>query len=246
MRPRLVAARRAGHLPRPQIGIGRRRLQIGLRAVFRQQRHEVLQVARAHAVGDEPAPVLGVANARRMVGEFGGMPVGQPPQRHPPHHPVHDVLLGVLRHRLVDRHRDVLPFAAALAVDQRGDDAGRQLLAGDVIGVPDLRRDRRRVVFEVRVGVVAAIHHHPAEREMDQVGALEVGPRPVIAERRHPRGHQRREACVERGAIEAQRLVERAAARVEQDVGAAEQAQQIARAPRASRRSSTTDFLLRL
>ena len=62
---------------------------------------------------------------------------------------------------------------------------------------------------------------------MDEVGALEVGPRPVIAERRHPRGHQRREARVERGAIEPQHLVERAAARVEQDVGAAEQAQQM-------------------
>ena len=159
MRPRLVAAGGAGHLTRPQIGIRRGRLQIGLGAVFRQQRHEVLQVARAHAVGDEPAPVLRVTNARRVVGKFGGMPVGQPPQRHPPHHPIHDVLLGVLRHRLVDRHRDVLPLAAALAMDQRGDDPGRQLLAGDVIGVPDLRRDRRRVVFEVRVGIVAAIHH---------------------------------------------------------------------------------------
>ena len=87
-------------------------------------------------------------------------------------------------------HRDVLALAAAFAVDQRGDDAGRQLLAGDVIGVPDLRRDRRRVVFEVGVGVVAAIHHDAAEREMDEVGALEVRPRPVIAERRHPRRHQ--------------------------------------------------------
>ena len=62
---------------------------------------------------------------------------------------------------------------------------------------------------------------------MDQVGALEVLPRPVVAERRHPRGDQRREARVERRAVEPQRLVERAAARVEQDVGAAEQAQHV-------------------
>ena len=227
MRPPFVTAGRAGHLTRPQIGIRRRRLQIGLGAVFRQQRHQILQVARAHAMGDEPAPVLRMTNARRVVGKFGGMPVGQPPQRHPPHDPIHDVLLGVLRYRLVDRHRDILPLAAALAMDQRGDDAGRQLLAGDVIGMPDLRRDRRRVVFEVGVGIVAAIHHDPAECQMDQVGALQVLPRPVIAKRGHPRGHQRRETRVERGAIQAQGFVERAATRIEQDVGAAEQAQQV-------------------
>ena len=215
MRPRLITAGGAGHLTRAQIGIRRRRLQIGLGAVFRQQRHEVLQVARAHTMGDEPAPVLRVANARRMIGKFGGVPVGQPPQRHPPHHPVHDVLLGVLRHRLVDRHRDILTFAAALAMDQRGDDPGSQLLAGDVISMPDLRRDRRRIVFEVWVGVVTAIHHDAAEREVDQVGAFEVHPRPVIPERRHPCGHQLREADVEGGAIETQRLVQRAAAGVE-------------------------------
>ncbi len=119
------------------------------------------------------------------------------------------------------------PSPLRLAVDQRGDDAGRQLLAGDVIGVPDLRRDRRRVVFEVGVGVVAAIHHHAAEREMDEVGALEIRPRSVIAKRRHPRGHQRGKSRVDRGTIEAERLVQRAAARIEQDIGAAEQAQQI-------------------
>ena len=46
MRPALVAAGGARHLPRPQIGFGRRRLEIGLRVVFAEQRHEVLQVAR--------------------------------------------------------------------------------------------------------------------------------------------------------------------------------------------------------
>ncbi len=162
-------------------------------AVFRQQRHQILQVARAHAVGDEPASVLRMTNARRVIGEFGRVAIGQPPQRHPPHDPIHDVLLGVLRHRLVDRDRHILPLAALLAVDQRGDDPGRQLLAGDVIGMPDLGRDRRRVVVEVGVGIVAAIHHDPAERQVDQVRTLEILPRPVIAERRHPRGHQCRE-----------------------------------------------------
>ncbi len=178
-------------------------------------------------MGDEPAPVLGVADARAVVRAFRRMAAGQPPQRHPPTDPVHQVLLGVLRHRLVDRDRHVLALATALAMDQRGDDPGRHLLAGDVIGVPDLRRDRRRVVFEIGVGVVAAIHHRPAQGEVDEVRALEVLPRPVIAERRHARGDELREARVERHVVEPQHLVERAAARVQQDVGAAEQAEHL-------------------
>ena len=174
---------------------------------------------------DEPATVLGVADTRRMVRRLRRVAIGHPPDRHAPHHPVHDVELGVLRHRLVHRDRHVLPLAAAMAMDQCGDDAGRELLAGDVIGVPDLRRDRRRVVFQIGIGIVAAVHHDPAERKVDQIGALEILPRPVIAERRHARGHQRRETCVQRGAVQSQRLVQRAATCVEQHVGAFQQAQ---------------------
>src|SRR5205823_14066064 len=59
------------------------------------------------------------------------------------------------------------------------------------------------------------------------VGALELGPRPVIAERGHPRRYQRREARIERGAIEVQRLAECTTARIEQDIGTAEQTQQM-------------------
>jgi hypothetical protein len=178
-------------------------------------------------MGDEPAPVLGVADARAVVRAFRGVAAGQAPQRHPPHHPVHDVLFRVLRHRLVDRHRQILPFAAALAVNQGGDDAGRHLFAGDVVGVPDLRRDRRRVVFELRVGVVAAIHHDAAKRQMNEIGALELGPRAVVAERRHARRNQRRKARVEGGAVEAERRVQPAAAGIEQYVGALQQPQHV-------------------
>jgi len=73
--------------------------------------------------------------------------------------------------------------------------------------MPDLRRDRRRVVFEVRIGVVAAIHHDAAERQVDQVRALEVPPRPIVAKWRHPRRHQLRKPGTERGAAEPERLV---------------------------------------
>src|SRR5262249_30917364 len=98
---------------------------------------------------------LGPSDAWRQ----GNRHTGTRPRGPPPTAPVHQVLLGVFRNRLVDRERNILPLAAAFAVDQCGDDAGRHLLAGDVVGVPDLRRDRRRVVFEIGVGVVAAIHH---------------------------------------------------------------------------------------
>ncbi len=122
---------------------------------------------------------------------------------------------------------NVLPPTAPMPMDQCPDDPGRQLLAGNVIGVPDLRRDRRRVVFEVGVRVVAAIHHHAAQRQMNEVRAFEILPRPVVAERCHPRSHQQRKPLAERHTIEPQCRVQRAAARIEQHVGAAEQAEQI-------------------
>ena len=62
---------------------------------------------------------------------------------------------------------------------------------------------------------------------MDEVGALEVFPRPVISERGHPCRDERGKTRVERGAIQPQGFVERAAARVEQDVGPVEQASQV-------------------
>ena len=83
---------------------------------LRQQRHQVLQVARAHAVRDEPAPILGMHDAGRMVWRLHRMPAGQPPQRHAPHHPVHDVEFGIFRHRLMHRHRNVLALPGAMAV----------------------------------------------------------------------------------------------------------------------------------
>ena len=138
-----------------------------------------------------------------------------------PHHPRHQIDLGGFRHRLVHRARDELALARAEAIEQRGDDRERELLAGDV--------DRRATSAARsaadrtcrRVGIVAAVHHHAAEREMHQVRALEVGPRTVIAERRT---RARRSAP---GTARDQRrsrqpdLVELAARRrLEQDVGA--------------------------
>ena len=61
---------------------------------------------------------------------------------------------------------------------------------------------------------------------MDQVGALEVGPGPIVAERSHARGDQLREAGIQGSPVQAQRRVQRTAGRVEQDVRASKQAQQ--------------------
>jgi hypothetical protein len=69
----------------------------------------------------------------------------------------------------------ILPLAAAMTVDQCRDDAGGELFAGDVVGVPDLRCDRRRVVFRLGSDQPQFIMS-PAESEMDQVGALQVLP----------------------------------------------------------------------
>ena len=227
VRTGFIAGGRARHVAGLQIGIRGRRLQVGLGVVFGQERDQVVQVARPDAVGDVPAAILGVADGRAVIGRFRRVAAGQAPERHAAHDPVHDVELRVLGDRLVHRDRHVLALAVAMAGDQGGDDAGGELLAGDVVGVPDLRRDRRRVVFPARRRIVAAVHHHPAEREMDQVRPLEIRPRPIVAKRGDAGGDQFRETGVERRAIEAEHLVERAATGIEQDVRAVQQAQQL-------------------
>ena len=68
---------------------------------------------------------------------------------------------------------------------------------------------------------------------MDQVRPLELRPGPVIAERRHARRDKLRKARIQRGVVQPEHLIERAAARVEQHVGAAEQPQQVLAAGRA-------------
>ncbi len=61
---------------------------------------------------------------------------------------------------------------------------------------------------------------------MHQVRALEPGPRPIVAKRRHPADHQRRKPPGQCRAIQAQLLVQRAATGIDQDVGALQQRQQ--------------------
>ena len=222
----LVGRRRAGHVARLEVAVGCRLLQIGRHAVALEEGNEIRLVAGADQPGDVPAAVLGVADVRRPARRLGRVTAGLPIQRRAAHHPRHQVDLGRRRHRRMYRARNVLAFPGAVAMEQRGEDRDRVLLAGDVIRVPHLRRDRRQIVAVAGIGVVAAVHHHAAEREMDEVGGLVALPRSAVAERRHPRDDERREVARELLASEAERVVQAAAGGVEQDVGAAKQAEQ--------------------
>ncbi len=190
-------------------------------AVPVEELQQLLAVVRAIAqVRHHPAAVLRVDDRRARRNAFARVAAGLAHHQRAPHDPRHEIDLGGFRHRLVHRARDELAFARAEAIEQRSDEREGKLLAGDVIRVPHLRRDRRQVVLAARIGVVAAIHHDAAEREMNQVRRLEIRPRTVIAERRHARMDQRGEFLRDRILAHAE-LVELALRRgFEQDVGA--------------------------
>jgi hypothetical protein len=82
-------------------------------------------------------------------------------------------------------------------MDQRGQNPHQALFARDVIGVPHLRSDRWNVVRAVRRWIVTAVHHWAAKREVDEVGAFEIGPRTVVPKRRHADHDQIREPPTE-------------------------------------------------
>ena len=161
-------------------------------AVALEQADERLRFARSSAeIGHHPAAVFRVHDGRVRRDRLARVTAGLPEHEHTSHHPRHQVDLGGFRHRLVDRARELLSPPRAPAEQQRGDDGQRELLTGDVEGMPHLRRDRRQVVRAVGSGIVAAVHHHAAESQVDEVRALEVGPRAMVAERRDPRDDQR-------------------------------------------------------
>src|SRR5205814_7186809 len=112
----------------------------------------------------------------------------------------------------------VLALAGAVAVHERRQDRHAQLLADDVISVPHLRRDRGQVVLATRRRVVAAVHHHAAERQMNEVAALVVAPRPLVAERRDASMDERRILPGESVFAEADRFESTLRRRLEQDI----------------------------
>ena len=139
----------------------------------------LLRLAGARSqVRHHPAPVLRVRDRRMRRDGFTRVTAGLAQHQGAAHHPRHEIDLGGFRHRLVHRARQLLALARPPAIEQRGDDGEGELLAGDVIGVPHLRRDRRQIVLAAGGRIVAAIHHDAAQREVHQVRALEVGPGP--------------------------------------------------------------------
>ncbi len=104
--------------------------------------------------------------------------------------PVRQVDLGIHADRLVDAEGQRLPLACPQPVRERAEQRDHAHLAGNVVGLPHLRRDGRRVVAARRIGVVATVHHDAAQRQMNEIAALEVGPRAGIAERADPQTDQ--------------------------------------------------------
>src|SRR5438094_395566 len=199
-------------------------VEAGVHAVALEQLDELLGLARARAeVRHDPAAVLGVHDGWMRRDALARVTAGLPQHERSSHHPRHEVDLGGFRHRLVDRARQGLPLAGAPAIEQRGDDGHRELLAGNVEGVPHLRRDRGQIVGAARRRIVAAIHHDAAERQVHQVRALERGPRTVVAERRRPRGDQRGKLAQERGHAEPERIELALRRRLQQHVGGGDQ-----------------------
>src|ERR1700727_610231 len=117
----------------------------------------------------------------------------------------------------MDCTRDILAKSGSPTFNKRGEDADQKLLARDVIGVPDLRDDRREVVFVGRIWIIAAIHHHAAKREMHEVGSFKAAPWPVIAKRRHPRDDESGKALSERIARKAELPIQPTAARIHEN-----------------------------
>src|SRR5690606_29415993 len=149
------------------------------------------RVACGCPVGLDLAAVAGAADIGRPVRVLGGVACCLPVQLDPTHHPGHQVELRVLRYRLVYGAGEVLAFPGAVAVQQGRDDGDCHLVPGNVVGVPELRRDGRVLVAAAFIGVVTAIHHHAAKRQVDEVGCLVVSPGTDIAEGRDARGDQR-------------------------------------------------------
>src|SRR5262245_56213328 len=147
------------------------------------------------------------------------VPASLAQHRRAPHDPGHQVDLGALGYRLVHGAGYVLALARAVAVHERRQDRHAQLLADDVIGMPHLWCDRGQIVLAIRRRVVATVHHHADERQMNKVAALVVAPRPLVAERRDASMNQRRVPPGESVIAKTNRLEPTLWRRFKQDVG---------------------------
>ena len=160
---------------------------------------------------------FGLAMACRQVSRHSGAVL---------HHPTHQIQLGILRHRLVHRDRDVpgphrcgcgaagrprcRPPSAPRRCCRRARAGGRSAAGRIPATAPGRSRQQ---------------HHHAAQRQVHQVRPLPPRPRPGVAERRDAGADQAREALAHRRRVQAQLAAQGAARAVEQHVGAGDQAQ---------------------
>ena len=182
--------------------LGRLILQVGRHPVAIE---EVDQRLRASAwQRHHPAPILGRTNHRQRRHLLHRMAAGLAVEASPPVDPTHQVELSVLGHRIMHGAMQRLHPPRPLPVNQRPNRVDADHLPCDVVGLPDLRSNRRRVIGAVGLRVVATVHHRPAQGQMHQIGAAIVGPRAVVAKRRHARDDQIRRAAVERRVVSSQ------------------------------------------
>src|SRR5690606_31320477 len=99
----------------------------------------------------------GMADGRHARGFLVRMAASLAIDRSAAHDPGHDVELCVLRYGFVNGARDVLTLTCVQAVDQRRNDADRELLTRDVISVPNLRRYGRKIVVAARIPIIPAV-----------------------------------------------------------------------------------------
>ena len=216
----------SGDVPSLEVRTRLRWLQVCGHAVALEERDEIGLVPGRDAPGHDPATVLRVGHAGGATDMLRSVAAGLSEHRRAPHDPGHQVDLGALGHRVVDRARDLLPLPTALPVHERCGDAHREVLAGDVKGMPELRRHGWQVVMSRGIGVVPAIHHHPAQGEVHKIAALEVLPRARVPERRQACNDELRPAISHGRPIQAEEAVHATCGRVQQHVSSAEECDQ--------------------
>ena len=181
---------RRGLTPRARTssaGLRRSVLEVGGHVVAVEEVDQRLRASARQC--HHPATVLGRSDHRQWRDDLCSVPTGLAEVTGTTIDPAHQVELGVLGNGVVDGSVQGLCATGATPIDQRPDRVHHGQLASDVVRLPHLRGDRRSVVGAVRLRIIAAVHHRPTERQMDEVGTAIAGPRTVVAKGRHPGDH---------------------------------------------------------
>ena len=165
-----------------------------------------------------PAPVLGRTNHRQRRHLLHRMAASLPVEPSSPVDPAHQVKLSILRYCIMHSAMQRLHSPRPLPINQRPNRVDADHLPRDLVRLPHLRSNRRRVIRAVWLRVIAAVHHRPTQRQMHEVGAAIVSPRPVVAERSQPGDNQIRRASAQRVIIQPQPFPLAARRRIKQHI----------------------------